>query len=127
NTRSKRDWSSDVCSSDLYAHDLVSFYKEKTIGKAESTVRKYKSSLNVLREALANHRLSRWEHCDSLFWEQLLTKDLFEIDNRMTKTQLNDFISTIRTYGRWLDHTKHTTISDQVIKAIDETKEQVAH
>src|SRR5699024_12284819 len=34
-----------------------SFYKEKTIGKAESTVRKYKNSLNVLREALANHRL----------------------------------------------------------------------
>src|SRR5699024_6452535 len=32
--------------SNFYAHDLVSFYKEKTIGKAESTVRKYKSSLN---------------------------------------------------------------------------------
>src|SRR5699024_12208316 len=77
--------------SNFYAHDLVSFFKEKTIGKAERTVRKYKSSLNVLREALANHRLSRWEHCDSLFWEQLFTKDLLEIDNRMTTTKLNDF------------------------------------
>src|SRR5690625_1863058 len=113
--------------SNFYAHDLVSFYKEKTIGKAESTVRKYKNSLNVLREALANHRLIGWEHCDSLFWEQLLTKDLFEIDNKMTKTQLNDFISTIRTFGRWLDHTKHTAIFDQVVKVIDETKKQVVH
>jgi len=111
----------------FYAHDLVSFYKEKTIGKAESTVRKYKNSLNVLRKALANHRLSGWEHCDSLFWEQLLTKDLFAIDNKMTKTQLKDFISTIRTFGRWLDYTKHIAISDQVVKAIDETKKQVVH
>src|SRR5690625_7626805 len=106
------------------AQDLVSFYKEKTIGKAESTVRKYKNSLNVLRKALANHRLSGWEHCDSLFWEQLLTKDLFAIDNKMTKTQLKDCISTIRPFGRGMDYTEHIITSNQVVNAIDDNRRQ---
>src|SRR5699024_2513604 len=48
--------------SNFYSRDLVRFYKEKTIGKAESTVRKYKNRLYVLRAALRNHRYSAREH-----------------------------------------------------------------
>src|SRR5699024_11926175 len=44
-TRSKRDWSSDVCSSDLFLVTFSHPYRKKVRAAVESTGRKYKTSV----------------------------------------------------------------------------------
>lgn len=51
----------------FYARDIVRYFKEKTIGKLEATIRKYQNSLFDLRELLEESTKNSWEQCDESF------------------------------------------------------------
>ncbi|MCD7034528.1 SEC-C domain-containing protein [Metabacillus sp. GX 13764] len=96
----------------FYARDLKDFFIEKTIGKSDSTIRKYRNNLFDLREILESKKLTGWEDCGETFWKQLYEKDLPSLYHTLSKTQTKDFDSTMKTLGKWLDKKYGTGIGE---------------
>ncbi|TSB47953.1 SEC-C domain-containing protein [Alkalicoccobacillus porphyridii] len=95
---------------DSFFHDpILSFFKEKTDGKAEGTVRKYRSSLNIIRFSLEVQKIKDWSKCTKAFWRKHLLVDLFE-GVVISQTQVKDLISTIKMFTKWLDQKYKTTV-----------------
>ncbi len=109
----------------FYTKDLVAFYKEKTEGKGEGTVRKYRNSLFDLREMLEHQPLTSWEDCGYSFWKRLLTKDFYDFNGAVSKSRLKDFFSTIKALTKWIDQNHQTTIASHAATVIQETERQV--
>ena len=47
----------------FYTKDLVAFYKDKTNGMSENTIRKYQNSLYDIREVLERSSVRNWDEC----------------------------------------------------------------
>ncbi|WP_445506464.1 SEC-C metal-binding domain-containing protein [Niallia sp. 03190] len=109
----------------FYAVDMVTFFKEKTKGKSSNTVRKYGSSLFDLRYLLEMKSFDDWGQCDKRFWTKVLTKDLFNLYEFVSKTQLKEFISTIKAFTKWLDKKYNTTIAQHVSEVIEKNEEKM--
>lgn len=108
----------------FYAESFVNFFKEKTDGKSENTVRKYKNSLNNLREILEAYTLDSWEELTRKQWERILTKDYFDLFEAVSKTQVKDFLSTVKALAKWLDEKENTSLSEDLLMAIEKTEKK---
>jgi len=88
----------------FYSDDIVQFYKEKTDGKSEGTLRKYRSSLFDLRIILESYpTLTSWAECNNEeFWTKVIEKDFPELYETLSKTAIKDFTSTIKAFAKWL-------------------------
>lgn len=100
----------------FYAVDMVEFFKERTIGKAENTARKYRNSLGVLREHLETETHTGWTQCVPSFWFSLLYQQLVQTES--SKSFQKDFISTLKAFTKWIDKQKNTNLSSAAIEAI---------
>ncbi|HJV45073.1 MAG TPA: SEC-C metal-binding domain-containing protein [Bacillota bacterium] len=109
----------------FYGTDLVTFFKEKTIGKSVGTVKKYEWGLqkfvhfcNQLGELLPNC----WSACTQSFWHDMIHSSQ---DERANKNQ--SFRSTIRGFTKWLDKnhvSNHSLFVDNVLEAIEEPDQE---
>lgn len=110
----------------FYSEDLVTFFKEKTDGKSDLTLRKYRNCLFDLREILEGHTVDSWDACDEDFWKQVCLKDLPSLYDPMSKTVAKDFISTIKALAKWLvKEGKASTMSKAVSNVAKEVEEQL--
>ncbi|MGM0876397.1 MAG: YecA family protein [Bacillota bacterium] len=110
----------------FYAADFVTFFKEKTVGKSENTIRKYRSSLSDLRVILEQQSITGWEECGQAFWRQVYALDFMELYELLTKTAVKDFVSTTKSLAKWLDQEKRTSsLSKIVVQVTKETEEQM--
>jgi hypothetical protein len=108
----------------FYTKSFVSFFKEKTNGKSENTVRKYKYSLYDLREILEAYPLYSWDELKQKLWERIITKDYFNLFETVSKTQVKDFLSTLKTLSKWVDVKENTSLSEDLLKAIERTEKK---
>ncbi|MGD6816648.1 YecA family protein [Metabacillus sp. 113a] len=106
----------------FYAHDLMSFYREKATGKSVNTVRKYRNNLLDLREILEMKTAESWEDCGQKFWTRLFKKDLIGLYYDTSKTQRKDFASTMKALAKWIDDKEGTELSTLVEEAIRKTE-----
>ncbi|MFY4775176.1 SEC-C domain-containing protein [Metabacillus sp. RGM 3146] len=102
----------------FYAEDLKDFFWEKTEGKSDNTIRKYRNNLFDLREILESKNLENWNDCDSRFWKQLFKKDLFDLYHTTSKTQLKEFESTMKALAKWLDKKHGTKLAEIVVQLV---------
>lgn len=110
----------------FYSEDLVTFFKEKTDGKSDLTLRKYRNCLFDLREILEGHATENWDACDEKFWKQVCLKDLPSLYDPMSKTVVKDFMSTIKALAKWLvKEDKATVISKAVTHIAKDVEEQL--
>lgn len=107
-----------------YSKDIVAFFKEKTMGKGEGTVRKYRNSLNILRNQLESGGLQSWAECTDSFWESLIVKEIIEGES-VSKTFQKDFFSTIKAFTKWIDQKNNTSISKAAERIIKENEKQL--
>ena len=98
----------------FYTKDLVAFYKDKTNGMSENTIRKYKNSLYDIREALERGSVKNWDECGFSFWEEFLSNGLYEINNKVSKTKLKDIVSTVKALIKWLEKEKSLNIPNRL-------------
>lgn len=113
-------------SNNFYSEDFVTFFKAKTAGKSENTMKKYRNSLNDLRMILEQHSLTSWEECDQLFWNQVFVNDFIGLYETITKTAIKDFISTTKAFAKWLDQEKRTSaLSKVIVQVTKETEEEL--
>ncbi|KYD05887.1 hypothetical protein B4102_3060 [Heyndrickxia sporothermodurans] len=108
----------------FYAKSLVRFFKEKTEGKSENTVRKYKNSLYDLRLILESTPLNSWDQLDQTNWERIVLNDYFDLFYSVSKTQVKDFLSTLKKLAKWLDERENTSLSDDLQRAIKKTEKK---
>ena len=92
----------------FYTKDLVAFYKDKTNGMSENTIRKYKNSLYDIREALERSSVKNWDECGFSFWEEFLSNGIYDIYNKVSKTKQKELVSTVRALMKWLEKEKET-------------------
>jgi hypothetical protein len=107
----------------FYASDIVRFFKEKTEGKKDNTVRKYKNSLWDLREVMQLHpQIKQWDECTITFWEDLVGTDFAGLYESLTKTQVKDFLSVLKAFAKWVDQEKDAGISGALTACIKNTE-----
>ncbi|MED1204031.1 SEC-C metal-binding domain-containing protein [Heyndrickxia acidicola] len=110
----------------FYAADFVQFFTEKTDGKKDNTVRKYKNSLWDLRVAMQLHpHIKQWEECTLPFWEGLIGTDYAGLHENLTKTQVKDFISVLKAFAKWVDQNKAEGISGVLTSSLKKTEAQL--
>ncbi|AGK54265.1 SecC domain-containing protein [Bacillus sp. 1NLA3E] len=109
----------------FYAKDLVAFFKEKTFGKGEGTVRKYRSSVYLIKEQFESQSLESWNECDESFWTKMIVEDLLEIEV-VSNSFRKDFFSTIKALTKWIDSNKNMSISKSALKVINDTEDWLA-
>ncbi|WP_175640250.1 SEC-C metal-binding domain-containing protein [Metabacillus schmidteae] len=110
----------------FYSEDLVTFFKEKTDGKSDLTLRKYRNCLFDLREILEGHAVESWDACDENVWKHVCLKDLPSLYDPMSKTVVKDFMSTIKALAKWLvKEGKAATISKAVSNVAKDAEEQL--
>ncbi|WP_299093807.1 YecA family protein [uncultured Metabacillus sp.] len=110
----------------FYAEDFIAFFKEKTEGKSENTIRKYRSSLEDLRLILEQSNNTSWDDCDQAFWKRVFTMDFTGLYEILTKTAIKDFISVTKALAKWLDQKqKSTSLSKTVVKVTKDTEEEL--
>ncbi|WP_318508937.1 SEC-C domain-containing protein [Bacillus sp. T3] len=111
--------------SNFYATDMVTFFKEKTIGKGEGTVRKYRNSLYFLREVLEQSSLQEWSQCNDALWRSILL-EVFASDE-VSKTYQKDFVSTMKAFAKWLDSIKQTSVSSVLLPEIKKVELKITN
>ncbi len=104
----------------FYTKDIISFYQQKTAGKAKATERKYRNSLNDIREIIERHPITSWNDCNLPFWEELLGRDIFELYHYVSKALVKDLVTTLKALIKWL--AKENKISN-VKKILDLIKQ----
>jgi len=102
-----------------YVESFLNFFKEKTAGKSENTVRKYRNSLYDLREILEAKSFKSWDDLNQEQWEPILTTDYINMFESVSKTQVKDFLSTVKAFAKWLDEKENTRLSEDLLKAIE--------
>ncbi|WP_078380001.1 SEC-C domain-containing protein [Sutcliffiella halmapala] len=90
----------------VYSGDFLAFFKEKTKGKKENTIRKYRESLQDLNEVLKRNHIVDLIEIEEKTWKSLLSKDYFDMFEVMTKTQITDFLSTFKAFLQWMKRNK---------------------
>ncbi|WP_179295432.1 SEC-C domain-containing protein [Bacillus sp. FJAT-45350] len=109
----------------FYSEDFVDFFKDKTGGKSEATVRKYKNSLVDLKELLERSSRNSWSELNYEFWEQLISKDYLSMYEVASKTLLKDFLSTLKAFTKWLDKKYSMSLSKDVTSIVKEYEEKL--
>ncbi|WP_209121117.1 SEC-C domain-containing protein [Alkalihalobacillus sp. BA299] len=102
----------------FFAKDFLKFYKEKTVGKSDSTVRKYRSSLYDLRYLFEQSSVTSWEECSPTFWDELISVRYVQIYETMSKTQVKDLFSTLKAFAKWLNERYETDPGKNIVTAI---------
>ena len=107
----------------FYISDIVHFYKEKTIGKSDATIRKYRNSLDDLRVLLEQEqtKVDEWNQCDQAFWEPLITTQYKALKPDYSKTERANFLSVLRTLLSWIDdmhETAHFKGMDEYLRSV---------
>lgn len=106
----------------FYTKDLIMFYKEKTVGMSESTQRKYQNSLYDIREVLERSTVKNWDECNFSFWQELISNGIYKINDRVSKTKLNDMVSTVKALTKWLEKEKKFQHAKQIATLGSETE-----
>ncbi|MFC0560988.1 SEC-C domain-containing protein [Halalkalibacter alkalisediminis] len=109
----------------FYTNDIIDFYKKKTDGKGENTVRKYKNSLFDIREALEASIFKSWSEVDDKFWEKLIVFDFTEINGPASKSNVKEFLSTVKIFTKWLDKKQKTNIAKEVATFISTVEDDL--
>lgn len=102
----------------FYWADILRFFKERTIGKSDATIKKYRNSLFDLREMLEQKAVSSWQQCDLTFWDTLITNDYSKLEWRPTLTERRNFLSTLAMFLKWLDQKNKTAYFAETVKFI---------
>lgn len=101
-----------------YTESFLLFYFERTDGKSQSTVRKYRESLKDLNALLEKNSLEELSNVDGETWRRLLFEDYFEMFDSVTKTQLTDFISTLKAFVKWMDDKDREIIWPELLELL---------
>ncbi|OLO39380.1 hypothetical protein BTR23_10100 [Alkalihalophilus pseudofirmus] len=102
----------------FFANDFLEFYKEKTVGKSEATVRKYRGSLFDLQYLLDQSSVTSWKECSPTFWEHMISVQYVDLYETMSKTQVKDLFSSLKAFAKWLNERYESHPGQNILKAI---------
>ncbi|MFD1065621.1 SEC-C metal-binding domain-containing protein [Oceanobacillus locisalsi] len=116
----------------FYTNDMTRFYQEKTEGKSKATERKYRNSLYDIREIMERKNIHSWEECGPDFWENLLTKDIYDLfggQMYVSNTQYKELVTTVKAFVKWLSKEGKLRYLNDILQAVwrcEEKRKNVA-
>ena len=72
---------------------------------------------------MERNAVTSWEQCNVKFWYNLIFQDYFELVGKTSKTERNNFLSTIKMFLEWLDKTKKTAYFVEALKLFEKMDE----
>lgn len=110
-----------------YSGAFIDFFKEKTIGKSDKTMVKYRDSLRDLSIMLRENQFATLGMVGDRAWWKLIGYDFFEKYERLTKTQITDMISVLKALACWLQRRDGLAIWDGLVPFLKEEEEHIVN
>lgn len=106
----------------FFTDDILKFYKEKTTGKSNATIRKYRNALYDLRELLSTSKKKSWNDFTVKDWEKLISIRYIDLFDYISKTQIKDFLSIVKAFTKMLDDCYDLNVSKDVAEIAKKTE-----
>lgn len=107
----------------FFGKDIAEFFIEKTRGKSEATVSKYRTGLSIIAQYLLQSRLSSWTSITKDHWLQCIVYHYLETNGDASIHQAKSFFSTVKALAKWID-ARYGTNHDKTVRAIIQTVEE---
>jgi hypothetical protein len=107
----------------FFGKDIVDFFMEKTRGKSEATVSKYRTGLSIIVQYLLQSRLSSWTSITKDHWQQCIVYHYLETNGDVSINQAKSFFSTVKALAKWVD-ARYGTNHDKTVRSIIQTVEE---
>jgi SEC-C motif len=107
----------------FFGTDIAEFFIEKTRGKSEATVSKYRTGLSIIAQYLLQSRLSAWTSITKDHWQQCIVYHYLETNGDASINQAKSFFSVIKALAKWVD-ARYGTNHDKTVRSIIQTVEE---
>ncbi|WP_286170498.1 site-specific integrase [Geobacillus sp. AYS3] len=107
----------------FFGKDIAEFFIEKTRGKSEATVSKYRTGLSIIAQYLLQSRLSSWTSITKDHWQQCIVYHYLEMNGDASINQAKSFFSTVKALAKWID-ARYGTNHDKTVRSIIQTVEE---
>lgn len=107
----------------FFGKDIAEFFIEKTRGKSEATVSKYRTGLSIIAQYLLQSRLSSWTSITKDHWQKCIVYHYLEMNGDASINQAKSFFSTTKALAKWID-ARYGTNHDKTVRSIIQTVEE---
>jgi hypothetical protein len=106
----------------FYVKDLLEFFREKAVGKSQSTYYKYRLGLLSIGSIISQENPSSWSDITRNDWEKWISFSYLALNMDATMSQVKGFMTVIKGLMAQIDEkygTKHTPVIRKLIKEIE--------
>ncbi|KYD21269.1 zinc-binding protein [Parageobacillus toebii] len=109
----------------FFGKDIAEFFMEKTSGKSEATVSKYRTGLSIISQYLFESRLSSWTSITKDDWRRCIVYHYLETNGDASINQAKSLFSTTKALAKWIDARYGTNHGKMVRSIIQEVEEEI--
>jgi hypothetical protein len=109
----------------FFGKEMAEFFIEKTRGKSEATVSKYRTGLSIIAQYLLESQLSSWTSITKDHWRQCIVYHYLETNGDVSINQAKSFFSTAKALAKWIDARYGTNHAPTVRSIIQEVEEEI--
>jgi hypothetical protein len=111
--------------SQFYVRDILDCFKEKAVGKSQSTYYKYRLGLQTIGFFLSRRIHTSWDDVNRDDWEKWLSYHYLVFNNDATSNQVKGFISVLKGFVTKVDETYGTDHLSTVVKMIKDLEPSI--
>ncbi len=104
----------------FYVKDILDCFKEKAVGKSQSTYYKYRLGLQTIGYFLSQKLLSSWSDINQNDWEKWLAFNYLAFNMDATMSQVKGFMTVLKSFVAKIDENYGTTYAAVVRKLVKE-------
>ena len=109
-------------SDQFYMKDIIECFKEKAVGKSQSTYYKYRLGLQTISYFLCGKNPSSWADITEKDWAQWMSFDYLAFNMDATTNQIKGFMTVVKSFVSMMDErygTKQAPVIRKLIKEIE--------
>ena len=109
----------------FYVRDILDCFKEKAVGKSQSTYYKYRVGLQTIGFFLSRRIHTSWDDVNKEDWEKWLSYHYLVFNNDATLNQVKGFISVLKGFVTKVDETYGTNHLSTVVKLLKDLEPSI--
>ena len=109
-------------SDQFFIEDIIECFKEKAVGKSQSTYYKYRLGLQTISYFLSEKSPSSWAEITEKDWEQWMTFHYLAFYMDVTMSQVKGLMTVVKSFAAMMDEkygTKQAPVIRKLIKEIE--------
>lgn len=109
----------------FYVKDILDCFKEKAVGKSQSTYYKYRLGLQTIGFFLSRRIHTSWDDVNEQDWEKWISYHYLVFNNDVTSNQVKGFISVLKGFITKVDEIHGTNHLPVVVKMLKDLEPAV--